>query len=164
MSDHDIRKPVGADLIIPVAAGAYAIYYVLSVRTFPWQAQMSGLMLAALMLLLVAIYLTRLVIGFRRGQYTMGFGDFFGAPATRVSRAIFVALIVGYILAVPYLGFTITTFVFLAISFHVAGARPVKRALLTAGIAAVGGWLFFIVLLNTRFPEGPFEQAMDALF
>ncbi|HEY9057280.1 MAG TPA: tripartite tricarboxylate transporter TctB family protein [Aurantimonas sp.] len=164
MLDRETRKPVGADLIIPVAAGAYAIYYVLSVWNFPWQAQMSGIILAALMLLLVGIYLVRVVIGLRRERYTLGFGDFFGAPSSRASRAIFVALIVGYILAVPYLGFTITTFVFLATSFLVAGARPVGRAVLTAGLAALGGWIFFIVLLNTRFPQGPFEQAMGAIF
>lgn len=164
MLDRETRKPVGADLIIPIAAGAYAIYYVLSVRSFPWQAQMSGMILAGLMLLLVLIYMARVAIGLRRGRYTMGFGDFFGAPASRASRAIFVALIVAYIFAVPYLGFTLTTFAFLALSFHVAGARPVGRALLTAGLAALGGWFFFIVLLNTRFPKGPFEQLMGAIF
>lgn len=164
MPDRDDKKPIGADLIIPVAAAGYAGYYVFSVADFPFEAQISGLVLAGLVFLLVLIYFVRLAIGFSRGRHSFGLGEFFGARNSRPARAAFVALIIGYIGVVPYLGFTLTTFTFLASSFLIAGARPVWRAMLVAGCAAIGGWVFFIVLLQTRFPQGPFERAVGALF
>lgn len=164
MSEREPRKPVGADLIIPVTAGAYALYYVLSVRDFPFEAQISGIVLAGLLSILVLIYFVRVARGLGVGRLSLGMGAFFGARESRAARGAFVALIVVFILVVPYLGFTLTTFAFLSASFLVAGARPVRRALLVAGAASLSGWLFFIVLLNTRFPEGPFERAMDTLF
>jgi hypothetical protein len=134
------------------------------VRDFPFEAQISGMVLAGLLGLLVLVYFVRVGLRLGRGQVSLGLGNFFGARETRAARAAFVALIVGFIAAVPYLGFTLTTFLFLAASFLIAGARPVRRALMVAAAASLSGWLFFIVLLGTRFPEGPFERAMGALF
>ncbi len=164
MSEREPKTPIGADLIIPVTAGAYALYYVFSVRDFPFEAQISGMALAGLLGILVLIYFVRVARGFAAGRLSPGIGRFFGPRESRAARAAFVGLIVGFILVVPYLGFTLTTFAFLAASFLIAGARPVRRALIVAGAASLSGWLFFIVLLDTRFPEGPFERAMEALF
>lgn len=164
MSQHETRKPVGADLIIPVVAALYAIYYVWSVRDFPFEAQFSGLTLAALLGLLTLIYFVRVAVGFARGRYSLGSGLLLGPRSGRMARLAFVALIVAYILVIPYLGFTLTTFAFLTASFVVSGARPLWRPICVAAAASLVGWLFFIVLLETRFPEGPFERAAEALF
>lgn len=158
------KKPVGADLILPICAVAYAIYYVYSVRNFPFEAQISGFLLAGLLCLFSAIYFVRVGIGLARHRYTLGIGHFLGPSDTLVQRGSFFLLIVAYILVVPWLGFTITTFGFMATSFLILGVRPVVRAVLVAALAALGGWLFFIVILGTRFPAGPFEWAMSRLF
>ena len=42
MPERDQKTPVGADLIIPVAAAAYAVYYVASVADFPFEALPDG--------------------------------------------------------------------------------------------------------------------------
>ncbi|MCB1882947.1 MAG: tripartite tricarboxylate transporter TctB family protein [Geminicoccaceae bacterium] len=157
-------KPVLADLILPVGAAAYAVYYVLSVRSFPFQAQVSGMAMAILVCLLVSIFLVRTLIGLRRGRYRLGLGDFLGPPESVPNRLLFVGFILAYVAAVPWLGFTLTTFVFLCLSFAVVGVRPWRRVVVVAGTAALVGWLFFIVLLGTRFPAGPFERLMGALF
>ncbi|WP_299842601.1 tripartite tricarboxylate transporter TctB family protein [uncultured Jannaschia sp.] len=73
-------------------------------------------------------------------------------------------LMLGTLVVVPWLGFTLTTFAFLSVSFLVLGVRPVSRALAVAGTGALTGWLFFIVLLDTNFPEGPFERLVQAVF
>ena len=165
MSEKDRpRKPVGADLILPACAAAYALYYVWSVHEFPLEAQLSGAILACMLLLLVAIYFVRVALGFFAGKYSLGLGDFFGPPASLKRRAVFFFLMLGTLVVVPWLGFTLTTFTFLSISFLVLGVRPVSRALSVAGIGALTGWLFFIVLLDTNFPEGPFERLVQAVF
>ncbi|MYZ49717.1 hypothetical protein [Propylenella binzhouense] len=158
------KKAIGADLIIPLAGAAYAVYYVWSVRDFPIEAQMSGMILAGMLLFLVLLYLVRIGVGLAAGRYGMGLGDFLGPKETRVSRGLFFVLVLASVYAIGHFGFTLTTFGFLALSFVVLGIRPVGRAILVAAIAALVGWLFFVVLLGTRFPMGPFEQLMQAVF
>ena len=156
-------KPVGADLILPVCAALYAIYYVWSVWDFPAEAQLSGIMLAGLLLLLVAIYLIRVLRGFARGRYSMRFGNLFGPRESRRGRAVFFCLMLVALVLVPWLGFTLTTFSFLACSFIALGVRPIRRAVQIAAVGGLVGWFFFIFLLGTHFPQGPFELLVEAL-
>src|SRR3546814_5544457 len=128
MSQNDQSKvPGGADLIIPVAAGAYAIYYVYSVWDFPFEAQISGLALAGLVCALVLAYFARTALDVLRGRQSLGFGSVSDSRKLRSAGLVFL-LTVGYIVAVPPPGFTLTTFAFLAASFIILGARPIRRA------------------------------------
>ena len=149
------------DLIIPVSAAAYAIYYVASVRDFPFQAQITGLLLGSLVGLLCTIFFIRFTWQARRSGIRIGWADLIGDPAVRSKRVVFIALILLSIFAIPWGGFTLTTFVFLTLSFFLLGVRPLTRVLVTAATAAIAGWLFFIVLLGARFPRGPFELLMS---
>ncbi|MGJ3264693.1 MAG: tripartite tricarboxylate transporter TctB family protein [Salinarimonas sp.] len=81
----------------------------------------------------------------------------------RGGRIGFLALVVAYVFVVSRGGFTLTTFVFVLLASLLAGRRPVGRALAFAAVAALSGWLFFIVLLGTRFPRGPFEHLVSWL-
>ncbi len=165
MRENDrARKPVGADLILPICAAAYAVYYAWSVRDFPMEAQLSGIILASMLLLLVALYLIRIARGLSTGRYSLGLGKFFGPSESMRGRAIFFALMLVALVLIPWLGFTLTTFAFLSLSFLALGVRPVSRALIIACTGALAGWFFFIFLLSTRFPEGPFERAVQAVF
>ncbi|MDP0929563.1 tripartite tricarboxylate transporter TctB family protein [Paracoccus onubensis] len=156
-------KPVGADLILPVCAALYALYYVWSVWDFPAEAQFSGIMLAGLLLLLVTIYLIRVLRGLASGRYSMGFGDLFGPRESRRNRSVFFCLMLAALVLVPWLGFTLTTFSFLASSFIALGVRPFWRAVQIAAVGGLVGWFFFIFLLGTHFPKGPFELLVEAL-
>jgi hypothetical protein len=157
-------KPVGADLILPLMGSAYAIYYIWSVHDFPFEAQVSGFALATLLCALVLIFLVRTGLGLAAGRYTLGLGDFFGPVESRTQRGLFLLLIVANILAAPYLGFTLTTFFFLFLSFWVVGVRPLRRAFVVAACSALAGWVFFIEILHSRFPPGPFERLVQAIF
>jgi len=66
-------------------------------------------------------------------------------------------LTLGYVLLIPYFGFTITTFLFLF---------SAKRLVLAASLAvmiSLAGYLLFIVAFGTRFPRGPFEELMRGI-
>lgn len=155
------RKQVGSDLIIPVAGIAYAIYYVYSVWDFPPEAQRSGFFLAGLLVTLSLIFFARIGILALRGRVEFEFDALLGPPQGRLRRLGFLALIGAYLLTVQTLGFTLTTFAFLFIGSILAGLESIRRAAIFAATAAIGGWLFFIVLLGTRFPLGPFEALMN---
>ncbi|MEF3047837.1 hypothetical protein [Pseudotabrizicola sp. L79] len=152
------RKAVGADLIIPVVATAYAIYYIGSVWDFPPEAQRSGLFMASMLMFFTSILFVRTAIQLARGTAYISFAAVLGPEEGRLQRLAFFGLIVGYLLIVQWGGFTLTTFLFLLGGSYLAGLRPLGKALIFAAVAAISGWLFFIVLLKTRFPLGPFEQ------
>ncbi|WP_299844014.1 hypothetical protein [uncultured Jannaschia sp.] len=65
-----------------------------SVHEFPLEAQLSGAILAGMLLLLVAIYFVRVALGFLAGRYSLGLGDFFGQPASLMGRGLFFLLVV----------------------------------------------------------------------
>ncbi len=155
------RHTAGADLIIPIAASLYAVYYVYSVWDFPPEAQRSGIFMATLLLVLSALLFLRTAVRLARGTARWEFASILGPVDGRISRLVFFGLIIGYLLIVSWGGFTLTTFLFLALSSYVAGLRPIRRAVTFAVIGALGGWLFFIVILNTRFPRGPFEDLVS---
>lgn len=154
------RKQVGSDLIIPVFGISYAIYYVYSVWDFPAEAQRSGLFLAGLLVFLCALFFLRLLSFALRGKAELEFTALLGPHEGRLRRLGFVALIGAYLLTVQTLGFTLSTFAFLFLGALLGGLESVRRAAAFAAIAAIAGWLFFIVLLGTRFPLGPFEALM----
>ena len=155
------RRTFGADLILPVAASLYAIYYVASVWDFPPEAQRSGFVLAGLLLFLTTLYFIRTAIRAKSGTWDFEIASILGPREGRTNRMIFFGLVLGYGAVAPWGGFTLTTFLFLAAGSYVAGLRPLRRALIFAAVTAIAGWLFFIVLLGTRFPEGPFEQIVS---
>ena len=80
-------------------------------------------------------------------------------------RLALIGLTLGYIVIIQWLGFTLTTFAFLCAAMLLLGRGRAKRLILGFGLAfSLGGYLLFVVAFETRFPEGPFEQLMKALF
>jgi signal transduction histidine kinase len=79
-------------------------------------------------------------------------------------RLILLALTIGYIYLVTFLGFTITNFLFLVLTMLLLGnGRNKKRVFVVAAVLALGGWLLFIYAFDTSFPAGPFEKMMQEL-
>lgn len=155
------KKRAGADLVIPVGASLYAVYYIASVWDFPAEAQQSGIFLAGLLLGLSALFFAKTAVTLARGQARWDFSALLGAHGGRRARFAFAGLTVAYIFVVPYGGFTLTTFVLVFLGSLLAGLRSLRRALVFATVVALSGWLFFIVALGTRFPRGPFEQLVS---
>ncbi|SEA61849.1 tripartite tricarboxylate transporter TctB family protein [Rubrimonas cliftonensis] len=159
-------KPRGAsvaDLILPGLGTLYALYYVASVWGFPPEAQRSGLFLAGLFLTLSALLVARSALKAVREGWRPDFEALLGPEENRRGRLAFLLLIFGYLAVAPFGGFTLTTFAFLLLGGLAVGLRPFRRALAFAAIGALGGWAFFIALLGTRFPQGPFERLTEQL-
>lgn len=157
-------KRYGADLVLPVVASVYAVYYVASVWDFPPEAQRSGIAMAGLLLTFTTLFFIRTAFNAIREGWVLDFSPLLGAPEDRMRRFGFVALIFAYLAVARYGGFTLTTFGFLFAGGLMAGIGSVRKAFLFALIAALAGWAFFIALLGTRFPEGPFERLVSGIF
>jgi hypothetical protein len=161
---HHYRKGVGADLILPLMAAAYAAYYVYTIREYPWEAQMNGTFIAGVIWLLVTVLLVRTVLRLRRGEVTLRATGITTPRGKLAVRALFVALTAVNILLMPWLGFTLTVILFLASSMWLLGVRSLKPLVLIPLLAGGVGYFFFIVALSTRLPKGPVEWLLQWLF
>jgi hypothetical protein len=155
------RKPVkaiGGDLIIPVAAVVFTLYYFSTIINSPFEAQAAAFFIGSILLVLIVILLIKLGRELVSGRASLALGAL-GEPRQVVpKRLALFGLAFGYLIALPWLGFTLTTFPFLAGAMLLLGeGRRPGFVLGLAGVLALIGWLVFIVAFETRFPEGPFE-------
>nr|WP_163500945.1 hypothetical protein [Halomonas socia] len=88
-SSQDDRPSLIAELIIPVASIAYAIYYVGSIWNFPQHTQTSGRFLAGILLVFSVLCILKIIIKSLKGSYKLSLGDSFGPQETMLKRAGF---------------------------------------------------------------------------
>lgn len=165
-SESGGRQPLGSDLIIPVAAIVFTLYYFYSIIDTPWTAQVSAFFNGSILLLLCAVSIVALALKVRRGQATLGFDALLEPVEVMPRRAVLFLLTVGYILCIDWAGFTITTFVFLTLAMLLLSGRGRRNRLfivLLSAVLAIGGYLLFVVAFERHFPEGPFERAFKAM-
>ena len=161
---HPYRKGVGADLILPLMAAVYAAYYLWTIADFPWEAQMNGTFIAAVIWLLVAALLLRTFLRLRRGEVTLRPTGITTPKGKLVQRGLFIALTAANILVMPWLGFTLTVMLFLVAAMWLLGVRALKPLIVIPLAAGSIGYLFFMVALDTRLPKGPVEWLLQGLF
>lgn len=156
--------PVGGDLIIPIAAVAFTLYYFSSIISSPWEAQVNAFFVGSILIVLVVVQLIRSGRMLLTGEGDLSLGELLGPPAIRRKRLLLLLLTIGYVVVVEWLGFTLTTFLFLTAAMLLLndGRRP-AFILGVAAAMALGGYLLFVVAFQTRFPEGPLEHLLGAV-
>lgn len=158
------KRSIGADLVIPIMAAGYALYYIYTILDYPMEAQINGLFLGISLCSLVVVMLVRVAVQWFRGEVDFGMHRLL-APMTMIpTRLAFMALTVGYIVVIPWFGFTLTTFLYILGCLLVLGVRSRNILILMPLLSAAGGYVFFIAMLNTRFPKGPVEHLLSGMF
>ena len=158
------KKHVGGELVIPVGALLFTIYYFTTIIDVPFTAQVSALFVGTVLTICVAVFLVRVGLMIRRGEADLGMGRLLEPVDYIPKRLALLGLTIAYIYVIHWGGFTLTTFVFLALAMALLnnGRRKGFIVMLSA-LLAIGGWLLFIVAFEVRFPEGPFEHLMKGL-
>lgn len=158
------KKHIGADLVIPIAALAFTVYYFTTIIELPWTAQASTFLIGGLLVATIAAFAVFNTIAVIRGEADLGFQRLTEPLSFLPTRATLFALTIGYIVVVESAGFTITTFVFLSSAMLLLGrGERWKFILALSAILAVGGYFLFIYAFQVRFPEGPFEMMIDPI-
>ena len=158
-------RSIGAQLIIPIAAIAFTIYYFTTIIDSPWTAQVSAFFVGTLLLVLCIAYVGKAIYDRARGRVTFGLGDLFTHADLTSGRAAIFVLTILYMYVIQWGGFTITTFFYLFLSIAILNrARRLGLASLVSFIMVTAGYLLFIVAFDTRFPRGPFEILMQKVF
>ncbi len=162
--DEDKKRSLGGELIIPVAAIVFSLYYFSTIVDSPWTAQVSAFFVGAVLIALSTAFVVRCAVEVRRGQADLGLGGLFSRADLTSGRLALLVVTLGYILFIEWAGFTITTFVFLFVGMLALNrGRSVGLISGLAAIMALGGYLLFILAFDTRFPRGPFETFMKAM-
>lgn len=158
-------KASGGELIIPIAGLIFTIYYFSTIWNSPWEAQVAAFFVGSILIVLILLFIAQTVGNLVRGKTRLDFSPLIQPVGLSLKRLALFGLTLGYILLIGHLGFTITTFLFLASAILLL-AKP-RRPVLQIGIAAVmalAGYLLFIVAFGVRFPRGPFEELMRGIF
>ena len=158
-------RSMGAELVIPAGALVFTLYYFVTIIDSPWTAQVGAVFVGSILIALLFAFLITAIRTVARGDGDWGFGELLHPLSYVKTRLYLLGLTVGYIVVINWLGFTITTFLFLFLAMALLnqGERMKLSLSLAAGLS-LSGYLLFIVAFETRFPFGPFETALEALF
>lgn len=164
MRDSDEKRQIGGELIIPVMALVFTLYYIYSVIDSPWSAQLNAFMIGTVLIVLVLAFIGYAAREVLKGRASLGMSDLLAPYDILPRRLGFMALSIGYLIVMPWLGFTLTTFVFMAASILVLGSgrRPVA-AIVSALVMAAVAFGVFVLLFQKRFPKGPIEYLVQVL-
>jgi len=156
-------KAYGADLVIPVLAAAFTIYFLYTIAGLEWEAKANGIFVGVALLALVGVQVVRTAIGLARGQGTLTFAPLLEPRAALPKRLGMLAITIAFVCAVPWLGLGLGLLVALAAGFAVMGVRPWRRVLVTAFIVAAVATVMFNAVLDTGLPKGPVERVIERI-
>jgi len=164
--DSDAKqKAVGGDLVIPVLAVVFTIYYFISIIDSPWTAQVGAVFVGSILILLCALFLAQTFWSLRAGRAALDWGKLV-APVSFIPRRLaLLGLTVLYIALLPFGGFTLTGFAYLYAAMLLLGGSAVRWTAFWLALAfSLTGYLLFVVAFQIRFPRGPFEELMRSMF
>lgn len=157
-------RQAGGELVIPMMAIAFAVYFFSTILESPWTAQVSAFLIGGILIALCLFFIAKTMLIVRQSGSSFGFGNLIGREDWSTGRAGLLATTVGYVLLIDWGGFTLTTFLFLLTSMAILNrARRLGLIALVSAAMALGGWALFIWAFDTRFPRGWFEEMMSAV-
>jgi Tripartite tricarboxylate transporter TctB family len=159
-SDVKAAKPLAADLIIPVLAGAFTTYFLVETNHLTWEAKANGVVIGTLLLALVAIQVLRAVVSRARGAGRWSFGELTDWNLGQRQRLIVIGTLIIFVATIGYLGTTLALFLVMGVMMWTLGVRRWQSLLVGSLGVAAAVYLAFIVFLGTRLPEGPIEQLL----
>jgi hypothetical protein len=154
------RTPVGADLVIPAIALAFAGYFFVSIADLAWEAKANGVLIGSALVVLIVIHLGRLAFQVAKGRASLGFAPLLEPRDLLYRRIGLVAITIAFIATLKWVGVTLGLFVSLYASLRLLGIRRRKVLFLISAITAAAVYVLFIAILDAAFPHGPIEHAI----
>ncbi len=163
-AQHEQPSHRGDELVLPILALLFAFYYLYTIKDLTWEAQINGLLIGTVLILLVLVFLIKTGIEVIRHQSTLRFSELFAKGRVQAGRIGLFGLAVLYVVIIPYTGYTLTTFLFLFAAMFALGVRSPLKLIGVSLVLSLTGYYLFIALLDTRFPPGPVEKLLALLF
>jgi len=162
--DKEHLRQLGGELVIPIMAITFTIYYFYTIWNSPWTAQVSAFLVGGILLLVCGIFLIRCINWLMQGEGSLGFANLINKDDIRTGRIGLIAATFGFCMFIEQLGFTLATFLFLSLSMGIlAKGQRIGLIIGLSALISLVGWLIFVVAFDTRFPRGWFETTMKAM-
>lgn len=152
------KSPIGADLVIPGLALCFAVYFYFSIADLAWEAKANGMLIGAVLVVLIGMQLVRIALKVAKGEASLGFDRVISPRDALPKRIGLVLLTVAFIVALPWLGLTLSLVLAMAAALYLMGVR--KRSHLVWPSLGVAGsaYLMFVAFLGSDIPHGPVER------
>jgi hypothetical protein len=158
------RVPLGADLVIPLLALAFAGYFFVSISGLAWEAKANGVLIGSVLALLVAAQLVRIGLQVWAGAGSLRFDPLLLPRDALVKRIGMVVLTAVFIVSMDWLGLTLALFLATAAALYLMGVRKRTHLLWTPLGVSAFAYVTFIVVLDSEFPRGPVETLLARIF
>jgi hypothetical protein len=152
-----VRKPLGADLVIPALALGFAAYFFVSIADLAWEAKANGMVIGGILVLLIAIQLARIAIRVVKGRASLGLSGLWEPREVLGKRVGMVLVTIAFIATLSWLGLTLGLLLSLFAALWIMGARGKALAIIPVVVAAAA-YLLFVYLLQSDIPHGPIER------
>lgn len=157
------NKSLGADLVIPALALAFAVYFFVDIADLAWEAKANGVLIGTILVILIGIQVARLGLALARGEASLGFESLLGPRDALPKRVGMVAITVAFVVTLPWLGLTLGLFLAMLGALRLMGLQSVKKNLLISFIVAASAYALFIALLESDMPHGPVEMLLSKI-
>jgi hypothetical protein len=158
------KAPLGADLVIPVLALGFAIYFFWSIADLAWEAKANGVVIGAVLVGLAVLQVARITVDVAKGR-----GDLRTDPLWQPREVLFkrigmVLVTIAFIVLLQLLGLTLSLLLAMAAALAIMGVCRLSTLLAISFGVAAAAYLLFIAVLDSAFPHGPIEQLLARLF
>ena len=161
-TQKNIKPNVLGEMIIPLFGILFTSYYFFTIIDSPWTAQVNAFIVGSILFLICALFFVRKFQAVRvhRAVCMLKYDQFL--PAMRTRQTGFIILTIGYLLFVELLGYTLATIIFFFSSMSLLdGGRKMATKFTLSIIMAGVGYVVFILLFETRLPEGFIEKILQ---
>jgi len=155
------KQSIGADLIIPICAVVFTLYYISTILDSPWTAKVTAYLIGSVLIGLCFLLFVRSGYAVRRGRADLSFKSLIEPVEALPRRLALFGLTLAYIVFLPIVGFTLTTFVFLSAGMLLLSRGEGRRfKFILAGCLSVGWFALLVVGFKRRFPLGWVDEQL----
>jgi hypothetical protein len=155
-----VKKALGADLVIPALALAFAAYFFVSIADLAWEAKANGVVIGGILVALIVLQVLRIGISVAKGEANLGFSALWEPRDALGKRVGLVLVTVAFIATLSWLGLTLGLLLALFAALWLMGVRGKPVAILPVAVA-LAAYLLFVVLLQSDIPHGPIERLLS---
>ena len=159
------RPELGAELVIPIAAVALTAYYATTILDSPWTAQATAAVVGVILVGCCVAFFIGAGLDLARGRARLGVMSLLRPLDSIPRKAGLLALTIAALAAMPWLGFTLTSIVFLALSILLLReGRDTSRTILFAVALSLAWFVVFVLIFKRQFPLAWFDMQLKAVF
>jgi hypothetical protein len=155
------KPALGADLVIPVLALAFAGYFFVSIRDLVWEAKANGVIIGTALTLLVVAQLIRVLARIARGEGTLSTAPLWEPREVLGKRIALLLVTIVFVATLKWLGLTLGLLLGMLAALWLLDVRRPRVLIGISVVVAASAYLLFIAALDSNFPHGPVEVAID---